>query len=106
MDMEVENDKVDEGDYFDLVLEYYHNTQERYMGHSEREIQKDRLIISLMEHLGEEQEKDPIKNTLLLLLSLFGDQPVDRYHTRGKRLKELSLTEKRRIQLILREEYV
>jgi hypothetical protein len=103
---DVDNDNIDEGYYFDLILEYYYNRQEGYLEHSELEIWKDRLIISLMEHLREKQGKQPIKNTLLLLLSLFEDLPVDRFHTCGKEPEQLSLTERRRIKSILREEYV
>jgi hypothetical protein len=97
-----DNGKID---YYNVILEFYHQSQDDQLRSYEIDVGKNHLIITLMSHLRQSREAQAIKNALLLFLSLFEDQPVDRYHNLGKTSEELSLKEREQIQSIFKEEY-
>ncbi|TFG00913.1 MAG: hypothetical protein EU541_00970 [Promethearchaeota archaeon] len=94
----------DNFDYYDMILNFYKSSHYQDFSEKDIEIWKNQMVIFLMRHLEQTHEKTRIKNALILLLSLFENDPIDIYHNHGKTSKELSLKEKKQIVTILGQE--
>jgi len=90
-------------DYYDEILNYYHSKPPKK---GDIEIWKDKTYIRLMEVLKKTNDKQKIRNSLILLLSLFEEEiPPDIFNTRGDESKNLKKEEKKKLVALLKEEY-
>ena len=66
---------------------------------------KDKTIIKLMKVLRRRENKRWVKNALIILLSLFDDNPPDLFSSLGNNIELLSNKEKEEVVSKLREEF-
>ncbi len=70
------------------------------------ETSKNIAIIKIMDRLKEPGNEDLIRNALIILLSLFDDNPADLYSNLGDNVKKISKKEKGDIFSQLKEEFI
>ena len=89
-------------DCIDKILEFY----EKKDSHELREIKirLGKILIKLMEDLGNPQNLGQVQNCLILLINLFFDiEPPDHYHIQGKSRSELSEDELDKVNELLKK---
>jgi hypothetical protein len=89
-------------DYYDQILQFFHNKPPKKR---DVEIWKNQTYVKLMEALKKTKDKQKIRNSIILLLSLFEDLPPDILNTRGDESKNLKKEEKKKLVSLLKEEY-
>ncbi|MFW9770590.1 MAG: hypothetical protein ACFFFB_07140 [Candidatus Heimdallarchaeota archaeon] len=65
-----------------------------------------KILKKLMFLLNTTQDTILVRNSLILLLNLIEDLPLDRFEKRGKDLKYLSLKEKNELKRLLKDTFV
>ena len=81
-----------EMDFYLRILDVYQNKQ---LDKVALEIWKDRSYIELMQVLKRTNNKNLVKNAIILLLSLFEELPIDLYDNYGINTKKLKKDEKK-----------
>jgi len=69
------------------------------------EMWKDKTLIKVMKVLKKPENENWLKNALIILLSLFDDNPANLYSNRGNNMKRLSNKNKEQVISKLREEF-
>ena len=85
-------DDESEMELYSKILDVYQNRQ---LDKEAIEIWKDKSYIDLMHVLKRTNNKNLVKNAIILILSLFEDIPIDLYETQGVDAKELKLEKKK-----------
>ena len=91
-----------EMELYSKILEVY---QHRQFDKDSIEIWKDKSYIDLMHVLKLTNNKNLVKNAIILILSLFEDIPIDLYDTHGVNVKELKYEKKREYLSELKMEF-
>ncbi|MFX0105330.1 MAG: hypothetical protein ACFE75_07560 [Candidatus Hodarchaeota archaeon] len=89
--------------YYVKVLDYF---QDEGISREKKEIWKNQSIIELMNLLKRTQNRTFVTNALLLILSLFEDNPPDIYNNRGVNINHISENEKKYLIEELKEEFL
>ena len=95
-------DDESEMELYSKIIEVYQNRQ---LDKEAIEIWKDKSYIDLMHVLKRTNNKDLVKNAIILILSLFEDIPVDLYDTQGVDAKELKLEKRKEYLSKLKMEF-
>ena len=66
---------------------------------------KDKAILKIMNVLKDPKNKRWVQNALIILLSLFDDNPPNLYDNLGKNINILSTKEKEQVIIRLKEEF-
>ena len=92
---------------FDKELKCYSKIINCYMEHKEdsyqKELSKNKSIISLIKTSKCKNDKNFIRNALLIVLSLYDDKPADIYDNLGIDIKSYSEEEKKELQNEMKE---
>jgi hypothetical protein len=91
-------------DCYDQILHYFKEQFPRKED-LEQEIWKNKAYIRLMELLKKSDDKQKIRNAIILILTLFEDLPPDIFNTRGDNLKNLKTQEKNQLKSLLKQEF-
>ena len=67
---------------------------------------KDKTITKIMEKLKDPKNENWLRNALIILLSLFDDNPADLYSNLGVNTKKISSNERKNIFSELKKEFV
>ncbi len=89
-------------DFYDQILHYFHN---KPLKKGDVEIWKNQTYIKLMEVLKKTNDKQKIRNSIILLISLFEDLPPDILNNRGDKMENLKIEEKKKLVSLLKEEF-
>ena len=95
------NESIVDTDYYDEILHYFNKNPQKI----ELEIWKNQEYIKLMKVLKKTENKQQIRNSIILLLMLFEDLPPDLLNARGNELKNLKPEEKNKLISLLKKEY-
>ncbi|TXT67341.1 MAG: hypothetical protein BAJALOKI1v1_120033 [Promethearchaeota archaeon] len=97
------NNGLVEKDFYDEILKFFNRAPHKQ---SEVEIWKHQTYIELMKVLKKTQNKQKVRNSIILLLMLFGENiPPDIYNTRGNKRKNLNTDEKNKLISLLKDEF-
>ena len=77
----------DDLDYYNNILNQYNDIS---LDKQERDILKYRIYMNLMDLLADPKNTTLVKNSILLMLSLFEDIPPDFYNNQGLKVNKLS----------------
>lgn len=88
-------------EYYDNILKYFQN---RLDGKQSVEIWKNKIYMKLMHLLGKTENIMLVRNSILLILSLFENLPPDLYNNRGFRFNKLKNKDKRKVISNLKQE--
>ncbi len=91
-----------EFDYYLSIIEFFQNQK---VIKDTKEIWKSKSLIELMKVLERSSKKEFVKNAILVILSLFDENPPDIYNCRGTNVNSLDNGEKRSYLSILRTEF-
>jgi len=100
--MSQNNNNISELDFYTSILDYY---QKPNQNREEIKIWVSQLIIKLMELLDNPINKNIVRNSLILLQSLFENHPPDIYNNRGVDVNQLSRSDKKLIISRLQKEF-
>ena len=78
-------------DYYLSIIEYFQNQD---TNRDTTEIWKNKSFIRLMKVLKRTRNKEFVKNSIILILSLFDKMPPDFYSSRGIQVNSLTNSEK------------
>ena len=83
-------DNIDELEMicYDRILQVFNNQKE--MGREELKLWKHKTIIKIMEIWNDTRNMNLVRNSLILMISLFGNIPPDIYNNRGININLLS----------------
>ena len=98
-----QNSEDFELDYYQDIIDYYHNKQ---FDKVSKEIWISKTYIRLMKVLERTQNKDYVKNAILILLSLFEENPPDHYINQGIDPNNLPPKDKKSFKAILKSEFI
>lgn len=88
--------------YYSKILDFYQNqTNDK----ETIEIWKNKSYIELMQVLKRTNNKNLVKNAIILILSLFEEKPVDIYDSSGLSVRELKQEDKKSYISHLRTEF-
>ncbi len=85
------NNENYELDYYLSIIEYFQNQD---TNRDTTEIWKNKSFIRLMKVLKRTRNKEFVKNSIILILSLFDKMPPDFYSSRGIQVNSLTNSEK------------
>ena len=85
------NNENYELDYYLSIIEYFQNQD---TNRDTAEIWKNKSFIRLMKVLKRTRNKEFVKNSIILILSLFDKMPPDFYSSRGIQVNSLTNSEK------------
>jgi len=99
--MTVINDDL-EMEYYTKILDFYQNQK---FDKETVEIWKSKSYIELMQVLKRTNNKNLVKNAIILILSLFEELPLDIYDSSGQSVRELKQEDKKSYISHLRSEF-
>ena len=102
MKININSDEL-EIDYYIQIIEYF---QKEKVSKEEIEIWMNRSIIELMKYLKRTQNRTLVTNALILILSLFENNPTDIYNNRGFDINRISEIDKKSIIENLKNEFL
>ncbi|MHA1669038.1 MAG: hypothetical protein ACTSV5_00515 [Promethearchaeota archaeon] len=88
--------------YYTKILDFYQNQK---FDKESVEIWKNKSYIELMQILKRTNNKNLVKNAIILILSLFEETPLDIYDSSGLSVRELKLEDKKSYISQLRTEF-
>ena len=88
-------------DFYQNIIDFFQNKQ---FDKVSTEIWKSKTYIKLMKVLERTQNKEYVKNAIIVLLSLFENKPLDLYSNQGINSKSLSPEDKKSFKTILKSE--
>ena len=88
--------------YYSKILDFYQN---QHLDRDSIEIWKSKSYIELMQVLKRTNNKNLVKNAIILILSLFEETPIDIYDCSGLNIQELKKDEKESYICNLRTEF-
>ena len=91
-----------EMEYYTKILDFY---QSQKFDKETVEIWKSKSYIELMQVLKRTNNKNLVKNAIILILSLFEDTPLDIYDTSGQSVRELKQDDRNSYISNLRSEF-
>ncbi|TFF97614.1 MAG: hypothetical protein EU541_07990 [Promethearchaeota archaeon] len=96
------NNNVSELNCYDVILKYFQNNSD---SPSERELWKNKAYLKLIE-LWKKGKIDTqnTRNSMILLLNLFGNVPPDIFNSRGRSLNRVESENKQKLKNILKKE--
>jgi hypothetical protein len=100
--MTITNDDF-EMEYYTKILDFYQNQE---FDRETVEIWKSKSYIELMQVLKRTNNKNLVKNAIVLILSLFEDLPLDIYDCSGQSVRDLKKEDKNAYLANLRSEFV
>ncbi|MBY9016698.1 MAG: hypothetical protein KGD68_13475 [Candidatus Lokiarchaeota archaeon] len=92
-----------EFEYYSSIIEFFQNQN---ANRETIEIWKSKSLIKLMKVLERSSKKEFVKNAILVILSLFDENPPDIYNCRGKNVNSIDNGEKRSYKSILKTEFI
>ena len=96
-----QNNEDIESNYYNSIIDFFQNKR---FDKVSTEIWKDKMLIKLMNVLERTQNRDLVRNAILIILSLFEDLPPDFYNNQGKSSASLSPQDKESFKTILKAE--
>ena len=99
--MTVINDDL-EMEYYTKIIDFYQNQN---FDKETVEIWKSKSYIELMQVLKRTNNKNLVKNAIILILSLFEELPLDIYDSSGQSVRELKQEDKKSYISHLRSEF-
>ena len=96
-----QNNEDIESDCYNSIIDFFQN---RRVDKISTEIWKSKTFIKLMKVLERTQNRDLVRNAILIIISLFEDLPPDFYNNQGKNPASLSPQDKERFKTILKSE--
>ncbi len=99
-------DKIDEIEIhcYDVILKVFNKQQE--MGREEVKLWKHRALIKIMEIWDKTKNMTLVRNSLILMISLFGNIPPDIYNNRGVDINLLSRKDRHVLEKQLKNEFL
>lgn len=98
-----QNNEDFELDYYQNILDYFQN---RRFDKISTEIWKSKTYIKLMKILERTKNKEYVKNAILVILSLFEDNPPDIYNNQGINSNNISPQDRESFKSILKSEFI
>ena len=98
-----QNNEDFELDYYQNILDYFQN---RRIDKKSTEIWKSKTYIKLMKILERTKNKEYVKNAILVILSLFEDNPPDIYNNQGINSNNISPQDRESFKSILKSEFI
>ena len=98
-----QNNNDIELDYYQNIIDYFENKQ---IDRVSTEIWKSKTYIKLMKVLERTQNKEYVRNAILMILSLFEDKPPDFYNNQGTDSNSLNSEERKSLKTILKSEFI
>ena len=98
-----QNSEDFELDYYQDIIDFYQNKQ---IDKLSKEIWISRTYIKLMGVLERTHNKEYVKNAILILLSLFEENPPDHYINQGIDPNNLPPKDKKLFKAILKSEFI
>ena len=90
-------------DYYSDIIEFSQNSN---LNKETIELWKDNSFIELMKVLERTSRKEFVKNAILIILSLFEENPPDIYTSRGTNVNSLDNGEKKSYMSVLKTEFI
>lgn len=90
-------------DYYQNILDFFQNKQ---FDKTSKEIWISKTYIKLMKVLERTQNKEYVKNAILILLSLFEENAPDFYNNQGINSNNIAPEERRSFKTILKSEFI
>lgn len=81
-----ENNNMSESECYNRIIKFFHSDND---DKEKVEIWKNKSYIKLMQNLNKKRNAEMVKNSIIMILSLFEDLPPDIYNNRGNKLENL-----------------
>jgi hypothetical protein len=98
-----QNNEDFELDYYTHILEFFQNKK---CDEDSSEIWKNKTYIKLMSVLKRTQNKEMVRNAILMIISLFEQKPADFYNNQGVNSDSISPEDKKSFKKILKSEFI
>jgi len=99
----INNDIDFELDYYTKIINYIQKGNFKYR---KAEIWRSKALIELMEFFKRTRNRTLVTNALLLLISLFEDNPPDIYNNLGEDANHISKEERKILMAELKDEFL
>ena len=93
----------DEMKCYSRIINSFLNNESDY---NQRELAKNQSIVKLIKSSKCRNNKNFVKNALILVLSLYNDEPADLYCSYGNDIDSCSIEEKKALRSCLKQELV
>jgi hypothetical protein len=90
-------------DFYMQIIDFFQNEK---IDREKKEIWKNRSIIELMKFLKRSRNRTFVTNALILILSLFENNPPDIYNNRGVNINRISRKDKNSLIEELKQEFL
>jgi hypothetical protein len=98
-----QNNEDFESNYYQNIIDFFQNQQ---FDRVSTMIWKSKIYIKLMKVLERTQNKEFVRDAILVILSLFEDNPPDIYDNQGVSSNDLPPEEKKSFKMILKSEFI
>ena len=98
-----QNNRNIESDYYQDIIDFFQNKR---LDKASIEIWKSKTYIKLMKVLERTQNKEYVTNAILVILSLFEENPPDLYNNQGINANNLTQEDRKSFKSILKSEFI